>query len=88
VPDPYSQGDRLHEEAPSGGHPCAGCGRTGDSHSLFLQRAFLLTTGYGIGEYLRNHRLVQAALDLKGTDDRLLDIALRTYDMADTTELS
>ena len=48
----------------------------------------MLTTGYGIGEYLRNHRLVQAALDLKGTDDRLLDIALRTYDMADTTELS
>ena len=31
---------------------------------FFLQRGFSLMTGYGIGEYLRNRRLYQAALDL------------------------
>ena len=34
-------------------------------------------TGYGIGEYLRNRRLYQAALDLRDTDDRVIDIAVR-----------
>ena len=32
---------------------------------FFLQRGFSLMTGYGIGEYIRNRRLYQAALDLK-----------------------
>ena len=32
-------------------------------------------TGYGIGEYIRNRRLYQAALDLKNTDDKVIDIA-------------
>jgi AraC family transcriptional regulator len=32
-------------------------------------------TGYGIGEYIRNRRLYQAALDLKETDDKVIDIA-------------
>ena len=44
---------------------------------FFLQRGFALMTGCGIGEYLRNRRLYQAALDLKETDDRIIDIALR-----------
>jgi len=43
----------------------------------FLQRGFSLMTGYGIGEYLRNRRLYQAALDLKETEDKVIDIALR-----------
>ena len=43
----------------------------------FLQRGFLLMTGYGIGEYLRNRRLYQAALDLQRTDEKVIDIALR-----------
>ena len=34
-------------------------------------------TGCGIGEYLRNRRLYEAALDLKNTDDKIIDIALR-----------
>ena len=34
---------------------------------FFLQRGFSLMTGYGIGEYIRNRRLYQAAVDLKGT---------------------
>ena len=44
---------------------------------FFLQRGFSLMTGYGIGEYLRNRRLYQAALDLQKTDDKVIDIALR-----------
>ena len=42
---------------------------------FFLQRGFSLMTGYGIGEYIRNRRLYQAALDLKDTDDKVIDIA-------------
>ena len=37
---------------------------------FFLQRGFSLMTGYGIGEYLRNRRMYQAALDLQKTDDK------------------
>ena len=44
---------------------------------LFLQRGFALLTGCGIGEYLRGRRLYLAAMDLKNTDDKVIDIALR-----------
>jgi AraC family transcriptional regulator len=44
---------------------------------FFLQRGFSLMTGYGIGEYLRNRRLYQAALDLRNTDEKVIDIALK-----------
>ena len=44
---------------------------------FFLQKGFSLMTGYGIGEYIRNRRLYLAALDLKGTKDKVIDIALR-----------
>ena len=44
---------------------------------FFLQRGFSLMTGYGIGEYIRNRRLYQEALDLKETDDKVIDIAFR-----------
>lgn len=44
---------------------------------FFLQRGFSLMTGYGIGEYLRNRRLYEAALALTRTDERVTDIALR-----------
>ena len=44
---------------------------------FFLQRGFSLMTGYGIGEYLRCRRLYQAALDLKQTESKVIDIALR-----------
>ena len=44
---------------------------------FFLQRGFSVMTGFGIGEYLRSRRLYQAALALKNTDDRVIDIALR-----------
>ena len=44
---------------------------------FFLQKGFSLMTGYGIGEYIRNRRLYQAAEDLKETDDKVIDIAFR-----------
>lgn len=44
---------------------------------FFLQRGFSLMTGYGLGEYIRNRRLYQAALDLQSTEDKVIDIALR-----------
>ena len=44
---------------------------------FFLQRGFSLMTGCGLGEYLRCRRLYKAALDLRETDDRVIDIALR-----------
>ena len=44
---------------------------------FFLQRGFSLMTGYGIGEYLRNRRLYEAALALQKTEDKIIEIALR-----------
>ena len=44
---------------------------------FFLQRGFSLMTGCSISEYLRNRRLYQAALDLRETDEKVIDIALR-----------
>ena len=44
---------------------------------FFLQRGFSLMTGYGIGEYIRNRRLYQAAVDLKQTEWKVIDIALK-----------
>ena len=44
---------------------------------FFLQRGFSLMTGCSIGEYLRNRRLYQAALDLRETDEKVIDIAFR-----------
>jgi len=44
---------------------------------FFLQKGFSLMTGYGIGEYIRNRRLYQAALELKETDDKVIEIAFR-----------
>ena len=44
---------------------------------FFLQRGFSLMTGYGVGEYIRNRRLYQAALELKETNERVIDIAVK-----------
>ena len=44
---------------------------------FFLQKGFSLMTGCGIGEYIRKRRMYQAALDLKETEDKVIDIALR-----------
>ena len=39
---------------------------------FFLQKGFSLITGYGLGEYIRNRRLHNAALDLKETEDKVI----------------
>ena len=44
---------------------------------FFLQKGFSVMTGCGIGEYLRNRRLYEAALELKNTDEKVIDIALK-----------
>ena len=44
---------------------------------FFLQRGFLIMTGYGIGEYIRSRRLYEAAKELRETDDKVIDIAFR-----------
>ncbi|MDO4876510.1 MAG: AraC family transcriptional regulator [Oscillospiraceae bacterium] len=44
---------------------------------IFLQRGFSLMTGFSIGEYIRNRRLYQAALDLVNTEDLVIVIAYR-----------
>lgn len=45
--------------------------------SFFFQKGFSLMTGYGIGEYIRNRRLYKAALDLKQSKEKVIDIAFR-----------
>ena len=44
---------------------------------FFLQRGFSIIVGYGIGEYIRNRRLFQAALDLKNNDIKVVEVALK-----------
>lgn len=44
--------------------------------AMYLQRGFQIVTGYGIGEYLRNRRLYQAALRLADSDYKVMDAAL------------
>ena len=44
---------------------------------FFLQRGFSLFSGYGIGEYLRNRRLYEAALDLQRGPEKVIDIAFK-----------
>ena len=43
----------------------------------FLERGFSVMTGYSIGEYLRNRRLYQAALDLQKSKDKIIDTAYK-----------
>ena len=44
---------------------------------FFLQRGFSFMTGYGIGEYIRNRRLYLAAIEIKETNNKIIDIALK-----------
>jgi len=52
---------------------------------FILQHGFSVMTNCSIGEYIRNRRLYLAALDLKKTDDKIIDIAARyRYDNPDS----
>lgn len=43
----------------------------------FLERGFSVMTGYSIGEYIRNRRLYQAAIDLQNSSSKIIDIAYK-----------
>lgn len=44
---------------------------------FYLQKGFQIVTGYSLGEYIRNRRLYEAAKALAGTDEKVIDVALR-----------
>ena len=44
---------------------------------MYLQRGFQVVTGMTLGEYVRNRRLYLAAMDLVGTNDKIIDISLK-----------
>ncbi|MBP3413866.1 MAG: AraC family transcriptional regulator [Clostridia bacterium] len=44
---------------------------------MYLQKGFQIMTGYTIGEYIRNRRLYNAALDIAGSADKIIDIAYK-----------
>ena len=43
---------------------------------LLLQKGFSVMTGYSLCEYIRNRRLYQAALELRSSSKKVIDIAL------------
>ena len=43
----------------------------------FLERGFSVMTGYSIGEYIRNRRLYQAAIDLQNSSSKIINIAYK-----------
>ena len=42
---------------------------------IHFQRGFLVMTGYSVSEYIRNRKLYLAALELKDTDRKIIDVA-------------
>ena len=43
---------------------------------VHFQKGFLVMTGYSVAEYIRNRRLYMAALELKDSDKKVIDVAL------------
>lgn len=53
--------------------------------SYHFQRVFSVTTGYTIGEYVRSRRMYLAGLELKNSDIKIIDIAVKYgYDSPDS----
>lgn len=44
---------------------------------FFLQKGFSFMTGYTVSEYIRSRRLYQAAVDIVGGNDKIIDIAYK-----------
>ena len=42
---------------------------------FYLQKGFQILTGYSLGEYIRNRRLYEAALEIANSDKKIIDIA-------------
>ncbi len=45
--------------------------------TMYLQKGFQIMTGYTVGEYIRNRRLYNAALDIADSDEKIIDIAYK-----------
>ena len=43
----------------------------------YLQKGFQILTGYSIGEYIRNRRLYEAAVEIMDTDIKIVDAAMK-----------
>jgi len=44
---------------------------------FYFQKAFLVYTGYTVSEYIRSRKLYKAALDIKSTNLKIIDIAFK-----------
>lgn len=52
---------------------------------FYFQRGFAMLCGFTVSEYIRMRRLALAGNDLAGTDDKVIDIALKYgYDSPDS----
>lgn len=45
--------------------------------SFYLQKGFSIITGYSIGEYIRNRRLYEAALELQSANEKIINTAFK-----------
>lgn len=45
--------------------------------SMYLQRGFQVMIGMSLGEYIRNRRLYLAAMELAGSDRKVIDVAFK-----------
>ena len=45
--------------------------------TYYFQRIFTYVTGISLSEYIRRRRMTQAAFELQGSNQRVLDIALK-----------
>ena len=46
--------------------------------SFYFQKGFSMLCGYTVGEYIRRRRLAQAASELASTDEKVIDIAMKS----------
>ena len=44
---------------------------------FYLQKSFQILTGFSLGEYIRNRRLYLAAIELKESDAKIIDVAYK-----------
>ena len=53
--------------------------------SFYFQKGFSMLCGFTVGEYIRNRRLALAANDLSGSEEKIIDIAIKYgYDSPDS----
>lgn len=45
--------------------------------AMYLQKGFQIMTGYTVGEYMRNRKLYNAAIDIAESEEKIIDIAFK-----------